>query len=114
MPKHLDSSSPTRSPSPRNNTLVIPLRRRAVDNPTELQLVHWARKHNFLQRLLPGEASLDHTEVPERIKKKLRVLYAESLEKWKAKEAAELAARPPTKPLSELLSDALQNTLPSS
>jgi hypothetical protein len=85
----------------------IPLRQRAVENPSERQLVFWALRENILQRLAPHEAMLPPVRISFNTLMRLRTLYNASVERWRAKEAAERAARPPTKPLAELLADAL-------
>jgi hypothetical protein len=101
------SPCPTCSCNRRHSTLRIPLRRRAVEQPTDEQLLQWARKRDVLKRLSPKEASLPLARISTLTMTRLRQIYAASLEKWKAKEALELASRPPSEPLAAILAKSL-------
>lgn len=98
--------SKARSPT-RPRVHRIPLRPRAIEQPSLEQLVFWSLREGILQRLSPDEANLPPDYISSSTLNRLTSLYGASLERWRQKEAAELAARPPTQPLRQLLAEAL-------
>lgn len=89
--------------------LRIRLRPRPVEKPDTTQLVFWALREGILQRMSPTEAHLPAERISFATIMRLSVLYKASVERWKQREAAELAAsRSNTAPLRELVVRALK------
>lgn len=89
----------------------IPLRPTPVENPSIAQLVFWSLKENILQRMSPSEAKLHPSNISCHTIQRLQALYQRSLQRWRDREAAVLAAQAALNPMSlrERLAKVLTN-----
>ena len=74
---------------PPPNEKRIPLRLRAVRNPTDAQLVFWSLREGILQRMSPSEAALPAGKISTKTIARLKLLYRAALDRWWLQERAE-------------------------
>lgn len=82
-----------------NPTRRISLRPTAIENPSIAQLVFWSLKENILQRMSPSEAKLHPSNISCHTIQRLQALYQRSLQRWRDREAALIAAQAALDPI---------------
>lgn len=101
-------------PEAQRRILRIPLRRRAIENPNDSQLVFWARTEGALQKLSPSEVDFPMEKISPITIIKLRKLYTLCLEKWKNKEQQDFEEFKKTVPsIHDVVREFFEITYPS-